>query len=119
MITTINTRAAQMELDFEVDAARQQRQEWHRAIDANLHALRDYVSPSQIIIWQPGEAGRNGSRAFDVQVTSQSACTCQQWKLWDRCPHVAFARRLEQTGHTLTTDKPIAATEIEGNEVAA
>lgn len=119
MITTIHANFAQMELDLEVDAARQQRQEWQRAIDNNLHAIADYVHAGSLIVWQPGEPGRNGARAFDVQVTSQSACTCQRHRLIGRCPHTAFAQRLVDSGHTLTTDTPIAAVDIEANEVTA
>lgn len=116
MITINETRAAQMELDFAIDAERQARQEWQRAIDSNLHALQDYVSPAQLIVWQPGERKRGPQsghgRTFDVQITTSTSCTCQRFKLLERCQHVAFVRKLQAVDALPGPETPVAAREV-------
>ena len=123
MITISNSRALQMALDFETDSERLARNEWQRAVDCNLHALQDYVMPHQALVWQPGvrKPGPNdaGYRAFNVQITTPDTCTCQRFKLRDRCEHVTFIQRLQADGIKLTQDVPVRAVEIEKDEVAA
>lgn len=113
MIATATDHATQLELDYATDSERIERNLWQRAIDHNLHAIRDYIDPSQLIIWQPGKRGRRGATALDVQLVSTTACSCQRHRLHGSCSHTAFARRLVEAGHTISTDTPIAAREIQ------
>lgn len=119
MITSNTEHTLQMELDFEIDAERLDRQEWQRAIDRNLHALTDYVDPHQLIIWQPGNRQRGIPTGFDVQLTTLTICTCSRFKLRDRCEHVVFVERLEAAGIVPGTETPTRSVEIAESETAA
>lgn len=76
--------------DMETDAARIARAEWQRAIDDDLHAIRDYVGHTtsyRLIVWEPGLRGY-------CDLVTPTSCTCSRFKLWDRCQHTAFAQKL-------------------------
>lgn len=112
MATVINHHTLQMELDFEADAGRRARQEWQIALDQDLRALQDYVYEHQYIVWQPGER-RRGAKAQEVHLTTHEACTCSRFKLRGSCQHIAFVRKLEETGTLPDTKTPVAAKEIQ------
>ena len=116
----LTTFTAQLELDLETDTARLGRIEWRRALEADLHAIRDYVSPrTQLIIWQPGIIKRKGHAhtergALQVEIATSDTCSCSRFRLKDRCEHLALVRALERSGHPVGTDTPVAARSLEG-----
>lgn len=59
----------------------------HEAHDRGLTAEAE--APGQYLVRDPGENGV-------VQVTTAFSCTCRQWVVWRRCPHVALIRSTEQ-----------------------
>lgn len=109
MITLVMDRAHQMQLDLETDRIRHQRTDLQLARDLDLRALRDYAKPylEQYIVWQPGEGTGN-----EVHLTTATSCTCQRFKLKERCPHVAFVQRLADLDQLPDVKTPVAAKEI-------
>lgn len=121
MLTITPDRATQIALDFETDNARRERNDWQNAIDSNLHAIRDYVDSSQAIVWRPGirkrGPGTAGYGAFNVHLATNDSCTCQTFKLNERCEHVAFVRRIEALGIELGQDNTVKAIDINDSTV--
>ena len=114
----ISAPRLQLQHDTETDAARLGRIEWHRALAADLHALRDYVHPCQLIIWQPGIIKRRGHTetepgALQVELTTGDTCTCHRYRLRARCEHVTFARALDHAGLSVDTITPVTARSLE------
>lgn len=127
MLVISDTRAVQLEMDLDTDRHRLARLEWQRALECDLHAVSDYVRPDALLMWQPGSMKRGpikkgtpeGFHAFSVQLTTLTSCTCQRFRLKDRCEHVAFAVELNARGILPAQDVAVRAVSIEGNEVAA
>lgn len=115
-------RAIQIELDFETDNARRERNDWQRAVDTDLRALQDYVDPRQAIVWQPGVRKRgpntaSGFGALAVHLVSPDGCTCQAWKLRAHCEHQTFIKRLREWSIELGQDVPVKAVDLNDSTV--
>lgn len=115
MLTLTTEHATQIDLDVATDAARHARNDWQRAIEHDLRALKDYVHDHQLIIWRPGDGRAGGGTAFDVQLATASQCTCSHFKLRDRCEHIAFVRTMESLGIALTENDPVHAGDLEAD----
>lgn len=113
MLTITKPELHQLQLiDAETDQARIERAEWQRAIEDDLRALQDYVHDHQLIVWHPGEGNANAGKAQEVHLTTGDSCTCQRFKLWERCQHVAFVRKLEAADMLPGKQKPVSAREV-------
>lgn len=101
--------------DLEIDRARWERADWQRALDDDLRAVQDYVhQDTHYIVWKPGEGKRGGNtRTQDVQLASATSCTCQRFKLRERCQHVAFVRRMEAADQLPDMHTPVAARKVQ------
>ena len=111
MITTQPLLQVRLLDDAQVDANRRARSQWQHALDQDLRALQDYVHPGQYIIWQPSPR-QQGVSGVEVHLVTETSCTCQQFKLWGRCPHHTFLSRMIAADNLPGTDVPIAAREI-------